>query len=260
MLQDGTTVPFWLKEPDPSNSKPFSPTLQGGEIGRMGDEGVRAFERFATEQKFVGSDRDFSPSWGSGFKKRARLPRSGERQDDRSERSEKPPHERKHSRGRRRDRDRRSPTSRSRRRAPRRHFDAERAKSPRHVRMDVGGAGGRDGRGSRDGIVAHPVSDSETESLESRKMEPMDETEVGSHGGSTSSIRSRRRSPFHPSKIGPAIQSQSWRKPARYRGPPLGSGQFGDSEKSRNWIRGVTSPNQQSLRFSQQLQSWNPSR
>lgn len=195
----------------------------------MGDEGVRAFERFAAEQKFVGSDRDFSPSWGSGFKKRARLPRSGERQDGRSERSEKPSHERKHSRGRRRDRDRRSPTSRSRRRAPRGHFVAERAKSPRRVRMDVGEAGGRDGRGSRDGIVAHPVSDSETESLESRKMEPMDETEVGSLGGSTSSIRSRKRSPFHPSKIGPAIQSQSWRKPARYQGPHLGSGQFGDS-------------------------------
>ena len=99
----------------------------------MGDEGVRAFEKFATEQKFVGSDRDFSPSWGSGFKKRARLPRSGERQDGRSEKSDKPP-ERRHSRGRRREREKRSPASRSRRRAPRRHFGAERAKSPRHVK------------------------------------------------------------------------------------------------------------------------------
>ena len=197
----------------------------------MGEDGVKAFERFANEQNFV---RDMSPSWSSGFKKKAALPRLGElserggrdgvrepavethksrersRRDDRADRSR--------ARGRRRD-----PGEHGRRRRRRSTLHPEESEREKLARF-VGRS--RETSPYPDPPVAPRVKVEEQDSKSDDDSDghepdyPFEDSEVTSFRGSASSRMSEGRGSFHPSRIAPALPVGNWKKPAVFPQSP----------------------------------------
>ena len=190
MLQDGTTVPFWLKALPEIAQVSFSPTRRGEEERDMSEEGMRAFAAFAREQSFLGATRDHSPSWNSGFKKSAPPPGLGEdkgrrggdtvRSDGRERRHG---HRVRRRRGENDDNSRRDDSRRKSRRSTGREAPEE--DKPGKSRGDEEGRGRTQTRGRRDGDFR-----------------------------SRSEGRGRSPKPFHPSMIRPEVPAPTWRKKA----------------------------------------------
>ena len=191
----------------------------------MGEDGVKAFERFANEQNFV---RDLSPSWSSGFKKKATLPRLGEHSERVGGEGVKEPAVEVHKSRERSRRDDRSDRSRARgrRREPGEHHRRRKRRSSRHheeferdkVTRFTGGTHEDDRRTDPPVDVRVKVekqdSDSDGGSAGHGLGPPLEDSEMTSFRGSASSRLSEGRESFHPSRIAPALPVGNWKKPA----------------------------------------------